>query len=177
MRPVAAGLVAALVLLVGCAGSSELGGDPSRAQTDATPGSGGTSPEEGDGDSSPVAPALDAKWRRSMTVNPATAAPGQRVALFFGSEKVRGIAFSLAAWDEEGWAVAYHLTSDRGSPRSHSPDWWSVEDGEGRGVVDVGVGGPGPDHVVVPDSAPAGDYLLCTANSADQACALLTVTG
>jgi len=112
-----------------------------------------------------------------MTVDPATASPGQRLALRFGSEKVRGIAFSLSRSGDEGWSVAYYLTSDWGSPGSHSPDWWSVEDGEGRGWVDVGVGGPGPDHVIVPDSARAGEYLLCTANSADEACALLTVTG
>lgn len=124
-----------------------------------------------------MAPALDAKWRGTMTVNPAAATQGQQVALRFGSEKVRGIAYSLSAWGEQGWTVAYYLTSDWGSPGSHSPDWWSVEDGEGRGWVDVGVGGPGPDHVIVPDSAPAGEYLLCTANSADEACALLTVTG
>lgn len=164
MRLVAVGLLATSILLTGCAESS-------------TPGSGGTSANKGNGDSSLVPPALDAKWRGTMTVTPATATPGQRVALRFGSEEVRGIAFSLSAWGEEVWTVAYYLTSDWGSPGSHSPDWWSVQDSERRGWSDVGVSGPGPDHVIVPDNAPAGEYLLCTANSADEACALLTVTG
>lgn len=124
-----------------------------------------------------VTPSLDAKWRGTMTVTPATTAPGQRVALRFRSQEVRGIAFSLSAWDEEGWTVAYYLTSDWGSPGDHTPDWWSVKDGEGLGWPDVGIGGPGPDHVIVPDDASAGEYLLCTANSADEACTLLTVTG
>lgn len=128
-------------------------------------------------DSSLVSPALDPKWRGTMTVTPATVAPGQRVALRFRSEEVRGIAFSLSAWGEEGWTVAYYLTSDWGAPGSHRPSWWSVEDSEGQAWPDVGVGRPGPDHVIIPDNAPAGDYLLCTANSADESCAILTVTG
>lgn len=127
-------------------------------------------------DSSVVAPTLGATWRGSMTVTPATASPGQQVALRFRSEEVRGIAFSLSAWRDQGWTVSYYLSSDWGSPGSHTPDWWSVEDSEGRGWPDVGVGGPGPDHVIVPDTAPNGDYLLCTANSVDEACAILTVT-
>ena len=124
-----------------------------------------------------VTPILDAKWRGTMTVAPATAAPGQEVALRFRSKGVRGIAFSLSAWSEKGWRVAYYLTSDWGSHGSHTPDWWSVEDGEGLAWPDVGIGGPGPDHVIVPHNAPGGHYLLCTANSADKACAILTVTG
>lgn len=177
MRPVAVGILAISLLLCGCTNSPTLGDDPSRAQTGATAGSGSTSADGGNGGSSLPAPALDAKWHGTMTVTPATAAPGQRVAMRFGSQEVRGIAFSLSAWGDEGWTVAYYLTSDWGSPGSHSVDWWSVEDSEGRGWTDVGVGGPGPDHVMVPESTPAGEYLLCTANSADEACAILTVTG
>lgn len=122
-------------------------------------------------------PTLDAKWRGTMTVTPATAVPGQRVALRFQSKEVRGIAFSLSAWSDQGWTVAYYLSSDWGLPGSHTPDWWRVEDSEGRGWEDVGIGGPGPDHVIVPDTAPDGDYLLCTENSVDEACVILTVTG
>lgn len=158
MRPAVVGTLATSLLLGGCAGA-------------AAPG------QAGAGEPSSVAPALDATWRDTLTITPATAAPGQRLALRFASKEVRGIAFSLSRWGTEGWTIAYYLTSDWGSPGSHSPTWWSVEDGEGRGWVDVGVGGPGPDHVIVPDVAPAGEYLLCTANSIDEACAILTVTG
>ena len=145
------------------------------------PGAAMTAGGAGDGssagpDASTVTPALDAQWRGTMTVTPSTAAPGQRVALRFRSKEVRGIAFSLSSWGEEGWTVAYYLTSDWGSPGSHRPHWSSVEDSEGLAWPDVGIGGPGPDHVIVPDNAPAGTYLLCTANSAEEACALLTVT-
>ena len=57
----------------------------------------GTSADEGNGDSTLVPPALDAKWRGTMTVTPATAIPGNQVALRFASGQVRGIAFSLSA--------------------------------------------------------------------------------
>ena len=152
MRLLVSGLLATSVLLTGCAESAAPGGESSQA------------------------PALDAKWRGTMTITPETATPDQQVALNFRSEKVRGIAFSLASRDEEGWTVAYYLTSDGGPSGSQSPGWWSVEDSENRGWEDIGIGGPGPDHVIVPDDAPAGVYLLCTENSADKACALLTVT-
>jgi hypothetical protein len=133
--------------------------------------------KDGGQDSSVVTPTLDAKWRGTMTVTPTMAVPGQRVALRFQPKEVRGIAFSLSAWSDQGWTVAYYLSSDWGSPGSHTPDWWAVEDSEGRGWPDVGIGGPGSDHVIVPDTAPAGDYLLCTENSVDEACAILTLTG
>jgi hypothetical protein len=159
MRPIAAGF-GAMLLLIGCSAPT-------------TPGKGE------DGQTSEDVPStratLDPKWRGTMTVSPASAAPGQQIALRFTSERVRGIAYSLAAWSEEGWNVAYYLTSDWGAPGRHSPDWWSPEEDD-RGWVDIGVSGAGPDNVVVPDSAGPGAYLLCTANSAAEACALLTVT-
>ena len=56
-------------------------------------------------------------------------------------------------------------------------DWWTAEEGENRGWPQVAVTGPGPDRAIVPDTAPAGNYLLCTAtNTNPEACALLTVT-
>jgi hypothetical protein len=52
-----------------------------------------------------------------------------------------------------------------------------VEESANRGWEQVGISGGGPDRVIVPESASPGDYLLCTANVLDEACALLTVTG
>lgn len=169
------GLIA-LLLVTGCGTGAKIG---------ATAGGVGDGNPTGR-DSSMKAPALDSKRRGTMTVTPAMAAPGQGVALRFPSKQERGIAFSLAARGEKGWTVAYYLTSDWGSPGSHAPDWWSVAErawSTRAGIparpawLDVGILGPGPDHVIVPDNAPAGEYLLCTANSADEACATLTVTG
>jgi hypothetical protein len=121
-----------------------------------------------------MSPTIGAKGRGSMTITPAAASPGQRIALRFPEDYVRGVAFSLADWNGQGWEVRYYLMSGRGSG-SPTPEWWSVENREGRGWREVGVVGPGPDYVMVPSTAPRGTYRLCTANGRDEACALLTI--
>ncbi len=131
---------------------------------------------EGSGRST-AAPTVDPDLEGSMTVAPASATPGQEVALRFPTDGQRGIAFSLSQWDDGRWNQTYYLTSDWGTSGDYTPSWWSVEDSDNRGWHQVGVSGPGPDRVLVPDTAPPGAYLLCTANALDEACALLTVTG
>jgi hypothetical protein len=111
-----------------------------------------------------------------MTVTPASAEPGQELALRFSPENVRGIAFSLSSWTDDTWTPLYFLTSDWGKP-SHHPAWWRVDDSENRGWEQVAIEGKGPDRVVVPEAASPGEYMLCTANAVDEACALVTVTG
>jgi hypothetical protein len=120
-------------------------------------------------------PTLQPQWRDTMTITPATAKPGQEVALTFPARKnsVRGVAFSLADWTAEGWEVTYYLIADSGSGDG---DWWRAGESEGRGWPDVGVIGTGPDHVTIPTAAAPGQYLLCTANAEKEACALLTVS-
>jgi hypothetical protein len=112
-----------------------------------------------------------------MTLAPTSATPGQEVELRFPSHSQRGIAFSLARWSEDRWDKEYYLTSNWGTPGDHAPTWWTVEDSANRGWEQVGISGGGPDRVLVPETASPGDYLLCTANALDEACALLTVTG
>lgn len=109
-----------------------------------------------------------------VTITPATARPGATVALTFPEESSRGIAFQLAKTSEPT-KVLYYLTSDwgRGGGGDYTPRWWDA--GDSGGWVDVGISGPGPDHVVVPDTAADGAYLLCTANALEQVCGLLTV--
>jgi hypothetical protein len=122
-----------------------------------------------------VTPSVDPDLEGTMTVTPASAMPGQEVELRFPADSQRGIAFSLSHWDGGQWNESYYLSSDWGTSGDYSPSWWSVDDSENRGWEDVGVSGPGPDRVLVPDTALPGVYLLCTANALDKACALLTV--
>lgn len=121
------------------------------------------------------APGLDRDLRGSMTVAPASPTAGQDVELSFPADSERGIAFSLARWNEGRWDREYYLTSDWGTPDDHAPTWWTVEDGANRGWEQVGISGSGPDRVIIPETAAPGDYLLCTANAVDEACASLTV--
>ena len=127
-------------------------------------------------DDSASPPRMDPDLDGTMTVAPSSASAGHDVALTFPSDSRRGIAFSLSRWSDGRWDKAYYLTSDWGSSGHHSPTWWTVEGSEDRGWEQVGVSGPGPDRVMVPETATPGDYLLCTANARDEACALLTVT-
>ena len=117
-------------------------------------------------------PRIDPRGPNPITVTPSTARPGATVALTFPDEPSRGIAFQLAKATDPS-KVLYYMTSDWGQGAKHKPTWWAY--GESGGWVDVGLGGPGPDHVVVPDTAADGTYLLCTANAAIQVCGLLTV--
>ena len=121
-------------------------------------------------------PSLDPGLEGTMTLAPASATPGQEVALRFPSDSERGIAFSLAQRREGQWDETYYLTSDWGTSGDYAPTWWTVEESENRGWQQVLVSGPGPDRVLVPETASPGDYRLCTANAVDGACALLTVS-
>ncbi|GAB2635847.1 hypothetical protein [Kribbella swartbergensis] len=107
-----------------------------------------------------------------IEITPATARPGATVALTFPEETGRGIAFQLAKAAEPN-KVLYYMTSDWGQGAEHTPRWWAA--GGDGGWVDVGIGGPGPDRVVLPETAEDGTYLLCTANAVEQACGLVTV--
>jgi hypothetical protein len=108
-------------------------------------------------------------------VSPESTRPGELVAIRFPDHQTRGVAYTLDTWEDHAWTTRFYLTSDAGD-LNWTPDWWAVENSEGRGVPDIGITGPGPDHVRIPDTAPAGNYRLCTANTPDKACASLTVT-
>lgn len=109
----------------------------------------------------------------AIAIHPASARPGDELAMQFSHEGIRGIAFSLDGWDGTTWRPLYVLTSD-GQSAHREPAWWRAGE-SGRGWVDVAVTGPGPEHVVVPRTAPAGDYRVCTADAATRSCGLLTV--
>ena len=122
-----------------------------------------------------MSPTLDAKFQGSITITPAAASPGQRIALRFPENYMRGIGFSLSAWNGQGWEVKYYLTSGQDSD-SPTQGWSSAEDGEAPIWTLGGVMGPGPDYVMVPSTAPSGTYRLCTAqNGRDEACARLAI--
>lgn len=106
----------------------------------------------------------------AIRVRPRLVRPGDIVALTFPRSKaIRGVAFSLASVSGERWRVDYYLTSDANETE---PSWWPAA--EERGWPDVGVGGSGPDRLVIPDTAD-GRYLLCTANAIREQCGFVTV--
>jgi len=129
------------------------------------------SPWQNDGAPAPVAskPTLDPKYAGTMTITPATAAPGKEIDLTFPEGYSRGVGFTIG--DPVGGSVQYYLIAGR---KGSKPAWSSATDPNGpRAVIEVALSGPA--RVVVPDTAADGSYLLCTDNVSDKACALLTV--
>lgn len=118
----------------------------------------------------PAATPSVVKPSNPIVVSPESAKPGQLVALTFPQSSPRGIAFQITT-ESDPAKVLYYLSSDWGGS-GHRPTWGVPGN---YGWVDVGISGPGPDHVIVPDPLPDGRYRLCTANAVVQVCGLLVV--
>jgi hypothetical protein len=108
-----------------------------------------------------------------MTAEPGEVAPGGIVALSFPQETTRGILFVLERRVGDGWELQYYLTSD--GPGAGWERRWQPAGGDGLAVEDIGVGGPGPDRVLIPDVAEPGLYRICTGNAGADFCAPLEV--
>lgn len=102
----------------------------------------------------------------AMVVEPAHARPGQLVAARFPGGWDRGILFALDAQAGDGWDRRWMLISD-GS--GGEPLWFPS--GQDVAVEAIGVAGPGPDHLLIPDVAEPGTYRVCTANAGEDICA------
>lgn len=146
------GLVGVLVLFAGCAAESDSEPSAFTGRHDA---------------SAQVRPDL-------MEIEPTRAEPGEVLAVRFPQETDRGVAFVLEAETAEGWDLRYFLVA--GSEAVGVAEWWTPADAKGRGWDDVGIAGPGPDFVEVPDAATPGDCRLCTANAVENVCATVEVT-
>ncbi|WP_256837645.1 hypothetical protein [Ornithinimicrobium faecis] len=107
-----------------------------------------------------------------QVADPTTVSAGDLVELSFPQETERGVPWVLEEQDGDTWHQRYLLWSDG---NGGTPDWVGHEDEERWGWDDVGVSGPGPDTVLVPDTAAAGPYRLCTANARENFCAELEV--
>jgi hypothetical protein len=108
-----------------------------------------------------------------IVAEPARVAPGDVVGLSFPDQMARGILFVLEGRTANGWLPAFFLTSD-----GPGPEWemtWQPPGGAGLAVEDIGVGGPGPDHVLIPPVAQPGIYRICTANAVEKVCALIEI--
>jgi hypothetical protein len=106
-----------------------------------------------------------------MKLEPAKASAGETVEVFYPRETHRGIHFVLEVQDSESWDLMYNLLSDWGEGKT--PEVYRI--GELFSYPDVGIGGPGPDKLVIPDDAPPGAYRICTGNAGTNFCAGLTI--
>lgn len=107
---------------------------------------------------------------RLIRAQPHIAAPGDDVDLLFPTEVNRGIGFTLERRTVGDWTHQWSLTSDAGPPEpmvhpgTEDVDWDAV-----------GIDGPGPDRVRIPDDAEPGSYRICTAISQENICASIEI--
>lgn len=106
-----------------------------------------------------------------LDVAPDPAAPGEVVSVTFAEEFMRGVAWRLDRAVGDGWEPAWWMTSDANGGR---PSTVAVG-ADGIGWPDVGIGGRGPDRVLVHPETEPGDHRLCTANAVEDVCVRLTV--
>ena len=106
----------------------------------------------------------------SMAVEPSQARPGDLVAVMYETGWDRGILYAIDASVGDEWERRNLLISDGNGGR---PMWF--EPAAEVVVESVGVGGPGPDRVPIPDGLPPGDYRICTANAVENICAPLDI--
>jgi hypothetical protein len=115
-----------------------------------------------------------ARMRPDLIVaEPQKVAPGDVLALAFPAETTRGIHFVLERQSGDTWAHAFDLVSD-----GPGPDWprdWSVAGSEDFFIPDIGVGGSGPDRVLIPDIAQPGTWRICTGNAGDNICTTIEI--
>lgn len=108
-----------------------------------------------------------------VTLAPDPAPPDANVDLSFPTKTGRGVAFQLDRDTDDGWEPMAWMTSDANGGEPVTVPAFT----NGYGVDGVGIGGPGPDTVALPEDLAPGAYRICTANRGDpEICAELTVS-
>lgn len=108
-----------------------------------------------------------------IVAEPSMVVPGQLLALTFPAETERGIHFVVESWMGSAWVHRFDLTSDGPGP-GWAPRWTPAAAG-GFAVEDIGVGGAGPDHVLIPVIAEPGTWQICTGNAAENVCTQIEI--
>lgn len=125
---------------------------------------------------------LDGPHDATATVDPSVIAAdstlvkaGSLLSIRFPSEMLRGVHFVLESRHGDSWQVEYHLTSDWGDGSYEPQARKAGPDLEGFAIPDIGVGGPGPDVLLIPADVSPGEYRVCTGNARPNVCVLVTV--
>jgi hypothetical protein len=111
-----------------------------------------------------------------IVVTPDVARPGQVIELRYPTKILRGVPFVLSRWDDGQWSEPQFLLLSHRAWWANGPAW-SARGSERWSWRDLGVGGPGPDRLKVPEIAEPGSYRICTANTGEKSyCVQLTIS-
>jgi hypothetical protein len=107
----------------------------------------------------------------AMRAEPTTVRPGELVEITFPQGWGRGILYSIEARAGDGWERRYLMISNANGA---NPIWFTPDD-DSIAVAAVGIEGPGPDRVPIPEPLDPGDYRICTANAGENVCVAIEV--
>jgi hypothetical protein len=149
-------LVVLSIAIVGCASPDEDSSTPTEPDEDAQRG--------------PYDPHAEMR-PELMELQPAAPTPGQIVALSFPQETERGVMFVLERQTgDDSWDHLYLMLSDS----HHQPATFPPE-ADDLDWDDVGIDGPGPDRVALPEDLRPGEYRICTGNAGQNFCAPIEI--
>jgi hypothetical protein len=110
-----------------------------------------------------------------IVVTPNVARPGQVVELRYPNGLPRGLALFMSRWESDRWSEPQFLLFSDAAWWTDGPSWHPR--GSNWSWRNLGVGGPGPDRIKVPEVAGSGVYRICTAGTGDTShCVQLTVS-
>ena len=116
----------------------------------------------------------DAEMRPVLIVaEPVRVAPGDVLSLTFPEETMRGVHFVLETQARGTWFHTFDLVAV--GEGMLEPEFWSVAGSDGNVVPDIGIVGPGPDRVRIPDVAEPGTWRICTGNAGQNFCTAIEI--
>lgn len=151
-------------------------GDPEPAGGALPPPSGATSPPTTEVDVIGADDPFDPSARMQpdeMVVDPTIAGAGQEFTVTYPGGRDRGVAYVLEWSDADSWRPTHFLTATNAD--DGTTPTWAPYDADGYAWESIGIGGEGPDRLVVPDDAVPGSYRVCTANSAQNICSPIDI--
>jgi len=91
-----------------------------------------------------------------------TVQAGEILTLTFPTNVTRGAAYYLSAWNGDGWDEPAFLLISNGGGEAHCPSCPTYSDRHEPWVVrPIALNGPGPEQVLIPETASPGSHRLC----------------
>ena len=108
-----------------------------------------------------------------IVAEPAQVAPGDVLSLTFPEETTRGVHFVLESQARGTWFHMFDLVGV--GEGMLEPVSWQRAGSEDFEFPDIGIVGPGPDRVRIPEVAEPGTWRICTGNTRQNICTRIEI--